>query len=410
LIFNLRINISILFFILLTSALFAEPNLYFKKLFEEPKLLYQVEEEILQQKSDSLRNIISSIPIGERLVNELVKKIYLSSANYLNTKYTTNNKIDTLNFIDFLLVVLGNSNYFKRREKIWNDSSLVKYLTFKIELHFLEDYLKSFNLEDFKDNDIYHDIIIKANKDSLAIDKVDSLLSQIKTLRFDPLHFYYKPNSIKEQQRVDKFNVNKFDFNRLEKFYNEHSDVLERTEDEYKVNKEIIIAILRKETNLGKYKLKINPFQVLLGQAQFGILNPLLNDIDKDKQRKRINRLRRSAQRSLYHIIKFCIDNDFKAEDIKGNFVGAIGYTQFMPFNLHLARDGDYDGKADLSNMDDAIISIGNFLYYNGWKKYIPLEKKNKKKIVRQILKYNTSDSYADAIYQIAEKLGKRLN
>ncbi|NOR45336.1 MAG: hypothetical protein GQ534_07085 [Candidatus Delongbacteria bacterium] len=409
-IFSLKINITILVLILLANPLFAEPKLYFKKLSKDPKFLHEIIAERLQQESDSLRNIISSIPIGERLLDQLVKKIYLSSANYLNTKYTTINKIDTLNFVESVLEDLGNSNYFKKRNKAWNDSSLMKYLTFRIEYHFLGDYLKNFDLQDFKDNDIYHDIITKANKDSLAIDKVDSLLSQIKTLRFDPLHFYYKPNSIREQQRVDKFNVNKFDFDRLEKFYNEHSDVLERTEDEYKVNKEIIIAILRKETNLGQYKLRINPFQVLLGQAQFGILNPLLNDVDKDKQRKRINRLRRSAQRSLYHIIKFCIDNDFKADEIKGNFVGAIGYTQFMPFNLHLAKDGDYDGKADLSNMDDAIISIGNFLHYNGWKKNILLNKKNKKKIIRQILKYNTSDSYADAIFQIAEKLGKRIN
>ena len=393
----------------LTNFLFAEPKLYFKKLLEEPKLLYQVKEEILQKKSDSLRNVISSIPIGERLLNELVKKIYISSAKYLNFKYTVTD-IDTLTFVESVLENLSNSNYFKRREKSWDDSSLIKYLTFKIELHFLEDYLKNFSLNKFKDNDIYYDIISKAKKDSLSVDKVDSLLSQIKTLRFDPLHFYYKPNSIKEQQRIDKFNINKFNFDRLEQFYNNHSDVLERTEDEYKVNKEIIIAILRKETNLGEYKLKINPFQVLLGQAQFGILNPLLNDTDKEKQRKRINRLRRSAQRSLYHIIKYCIDNDFKVDDIKSNFVGAIGYTQFMPFNLYLAKDGDYDGKADLSNMDDAIISIGNFLNHNGWKKYIPLNKRNKKKIIKQILKYNSSDSYADAIFQIALKLSKRLD
>ena len=398
-----------IFFILLVNSLFAEPKLYFKKLFEEPKLLYQVEEELLQKESDSLRNIIASIPIGERLVNELVEKIYLSSAKYLNHKYTTVNKIDTLTFIESVLDGLGNSNYFKKREKVWKDSSLVKYLTFKVELHFLNDYLKSFNIEDFKNGDIYHDIIAKAKKDSLIVDDIDSLLSQITTLRFDPLHFYYKPNSIKEQQRVDKFNINKFSFDRLERFYNDHSDVLERTEDEFKVNKEIIIAILRKETNLGKYKLKINPFQVLLGQAQFGVLNPLLTDTDKEKQRKRINRLRRSAQRSLYHIIKYCIDNDFSVDEIKSNFVGAIGYTQFMPFNLHLAKDGDYDGKADLSNMDDAIISIGNFLNHNGWKKNLPLNKKNKKKIIRQILKYNSSDSYADAIFQIALRLSERL-
>lgn len=393
---------------IITNSLFAEPELYFKKLLDEPKLLYQVEEEMLKKESDSLRSIISSIPIGERLINQLVEKIYLSSAKYLNIKYATVG-VDTMNFVESVIEDLSNSSYFKNRENAWNDTSLIKYLTFKVELHYLNDYLKNFNLEEFKQGDIYKDIIKKSEKDSLDVIKIDSLLSQIKTLRFDPLHFYYKPNSIKEQQRIDKFNINMFSFDRLEKFYNDHSDALERTEDEYKVNKEIIIAILRKETNLGEYKLTINPFQVLLGQAQFGILNPMLSNSDKEKQRKRINRLRRSAQRSLYHIIKYCIDNDFKADDIKSNFVGAIGYTQFMPFNLYLAKDGDYDGKADLSNMDDAIISIGNFLNHNGWREYIPLVKKNKARIIKQILKYNTSDSYADAIFQIAIKLNDRL-
>ncbi|MBN2790458.1 MAG: lytic murein transglycosylase [Candidatus Delongbacteria bacterium] len=398
-----------IFLFLFLNALFAEPILYFRDLSKTPKLLYQVEEELIASRSDSLRNRISEIPIGERLLNQLVKKIYVSSAKYLNFKYTPSEYVDTLTFVESILEDLSNSNYFQKRKTSWDDTSLINYLTFKIELHFLEEYLNRFDIKKFKDSDIYNDIIDQARKDSLEINKIDTLLSQIKTLKFDPLHFYYKPNSIKEQQWVDKFDINKFNFERLEKFYNDHADVLERTEDEYKVNKEIIIAILRKETNLGEYKLSYNPFQVLLGQAQFGILNPMLNDSDKDKQKKRIERLKRSAQRSLYHIIKYSIENGFKADDIKSNFVGAVGHTQFMPFNLYLARDGDYDGKADLSNMDDAIISIGNFLNHNGWKTYIPLNKQNKDRIIKQILKYNTSDSYADAVFQIALRLSERL-
>ncbi|MCK4980707.1 MAG: hypothetical protein KAS62_09940, partial [Candidatus Delongbacteria bacterium] len=111
----------------MANSLFAEPKLYFKKLLPETKYLYQIIEERLEVQNDSLRNAISSIPIGERLVNELVGKIYLSSAKYLDFKYSANNKIDTLNFIESILEDLGNSNYFKKRNEVWNDSSLVKY-------------------------------------------------------------------------------------------------------------------------------------------------------------------------------------------------------------------------------------------------------------------------------------------
>jgi len=89
-------------------------------------------------------------------------------------------------------------------------------------------------------------------------------------------------------------------------------------------------------------------------------------------------------------------------DSIKSNFVGAVGYTQFMPFNLYLATDGDDDGKADLSHMPDAIMSIGNFFNHNGWKKKYELKKKDKRSIKKQIMHYNSNPSYAQAVYEIA--------
>jgi len=80
-----------------------------------------------------------------------------------------------------------------------------------------------------------------------------------------------------------------------------------------------------------------------------------------------------------------------------------------MPFNLHLAKDGNGDGKADLTDIDDSIMSIGNFLQVNGWNKFYALKKANKQKIVKLILNYNTNESYADAVYQIASELKSRI-
>ena len=55
---------------------------------------------------------------------------------------------------------------------------------------------------------------------------------------------------------------------------------------------------------------------------------------------------------------------------LRGSWAGATGYPQFMPSAvLHLATDGDGDGRADIwSSEADAFASIGNFLKDAGWK------------------------------------------
>jgi membrane-bound lytic murein transglycosylase B len=370
-----------------------------------PKFIFEQREIYLSRIRDSLNKELLSIPVDKNDIAELSENIFYRTLGYNIYKYKLYDIIDTTATLDYIRTDLETSDYFKNRIKKWKDTELIEYITFRIEYAFMRKYLSDFEMNDFKRSDKYKDLKRKIIKDSLSVEKFEEVLVKIKKIGFDPIHFYYKPNSIEEQQKADKFDISKFNFDEMTDFINTYGAVLDSAEKKYLVNKEIIVAILRKETNLGKVALKYNPVEVLIGQAMYAVENPA-SDIEKRTNTlKRIARLQTSAINSLYHIIKYCIENSMDPVELQSNLVGALGFPQFMPFNLYLARDGNGDGRADLSNMDDAILSIGNFLNHNGWNKFISLEKKNKKIITKHILKYNTSDAYADAVYQIALKL-----
>jgi len=374
------------------------------------KYLYEYREIYLSKLRDSLNTEINGMEVDKKDIEELTKNLYYKTLHYNCYKYRLTDILDTMGTLDFIRTELSGNDYFKKRLEKWPDHTVLEYVTFSIELNILKRYLSEFRLEDFKRTDIYKTIVERLGKDSINSASIDSVFIRIKKLGFEPLHFYYRPNSIEEQYKADKFDLKKFNFSEMVKFVNDHREVLEMAESEYNVNKEIIVAVLRKETDLGRYPLKYNPFEVLLSQSLFAIENPASDTSDRTNNLKRISRLKDSAMNSLCNILKYTIENSLDPSETKSNFVGAVGFTQFMPFNLHLARDGDGDGHADLMNMDDAIMSIANFLNYNGWNKYYELKKSNKNKIVRHILRYNSSDSYCEAVYEIAAELHRQIS
>jgi hypothetical protein len=372
------------------------------------KYLYEYREIYLAKMRDSLNSDLYKIHADKNMMEDLVKSVYNRTLRYNVYKYRLYDRLDTLSLLEFTIKDLESSSYFKSKVPEWNDSSLVEYITFRIELNLIKKYFSEFNLEEFRQTDVYKKLLGKITEDSLSSVEFDIILEKIQKVGFDPLHFYYKPKSRQEQLKADEFDINKFNFNEMIEFYEEYTTYLDSAESKYKVNKEIIVAILRKETNLGRVELKYNPFEVLLGQALYSITNPATQIAERTNNLKRISRLQESAASSLYHMIKYCMKNSLDPQDMKSNLVGALGHPQFMPFNLHLAIDGNNDGITDLSSIEDSIFSIGNFLLYNGWNEYIELNPDNKERIVKQILKYNSNDSYADSVFEIAYELKKR--
>lgn len=372
------------------------------------KYLYEYKGIYLSRLRDSLNTEIRSVKPDRNNIHNTVEDIFYKTLRYNVYKYGLADQFDTLKTLSNIEENLDNSTYFQNRINRWDDNSLLKYVSFGIEYYILKEYFTDFSIDSFRKTDVYKDLIKRLEKDSVAAHDTDSILTRISNIRFEPLHFYYKPHSIEEQMIADKFDIKKFNFKELKEFTTEYSDVLDTAEKKYNVNKEIIVAVLRKETNLGKVPLKYNPFEVLLGQALYAVENPA-EDIDqRTKNLKRIERLKKSAENSLYHIIKYAHENSHDPAVMESNFVGALGFTQFMPFNLHLAVDGGGDGKADLSEMHDAIMSIANFLNHNGWNRFYELNRSNKSAIEKFILRYNSSETYAESVFEIALEL-KRI-
>jgi len=379
--------------------------------------LYELLENYRKGINKIAKNSIFKLDFDKNKLGTVLDSIILYSLPHYSEKYNfENSKLNRYHIVTNTIKDLEDSRYFKNKLKKWDNHTTLEYLTFRAEWNLIKIYFKEFNLKEFKKNELTNEVYNKIltglfDKDinRYTVEKIDSILNTVSKYDYSPLHFYYKPNSVKEQFKADKLDIKSVYFKPIIRFYFEFIETLMEAERKYKVNKEIIVGILEKETKLGVVKLKYNLLEVLLAQATHYINNPTQDYVGYQKQSKRIKRLRKSAIRSIVHTIKFCIDNNIKDPSfIKSNFVGAIGFPQFMPFNLYLAKDGDGDKIADLNNPRDAIMSIANFLNSNGWSKKYNLQNKEHQKIIeKKLMAYNSSPTYTNAVFLIAQKLEK---
>jgi len=215
------------------------------------------------------------------------------------------------------------------------------------------------------------------------------------------------------------------------KFWNQNRKFLNNINKEFGIPPEIIISIIGIETNYGNF----------LGN--WVILNNLYT-LAFNNSSKITNNKKNFFTEELMFFLSYCINNKYTINqmfEIKGSFAGAIGLPQFMPSSIkRYAKDGDNDGKIDLFNSHfDIIKSIASYLKKKGWKKhhliivspkkkelvkykmnktikkckrtYILLD--NKKKYIGNnfcILKrYNNSNFYAMAVYDLGEELRRQL-
>ena len=117
--------------------------------------------------------------------------------------------------------------------------------------------------------------------------------------------------------------------------------------------------------------------------------------------------LENSAQRRAnwaYHELKcfLTITHDERVDplEVKGSYAGALGMPQFIPssYMVFAISKGGFENW--LSNKEEAILSIANYLNLHGWKKGMSMERK------RKILwYYNHSDPYIETILKVAQKI-----
>ncbi len=130
-----------------------------------------------------------------------------------------------------------------------------------------------------------------------------------------------------------------------------YQTLFDRIEAEFRVDREIIVAIWAIESKFGTNQGGFNMFQTL---------NTLFAAYP-----------RRSPfyRKELINFLTLCRDNELNPLSIKGSYAGAFGQAQFMPssFNQY-AVDFDGDQRTDLVNsIPDIFASIANYLHKFGW-------------------------------------------
>jgi len=170
------------------------------------------------------------------------------------------------------------------------------------------------------------------------------------------------------------------------KVLTDNQDVLVRVEKTYGVDKEIIIAILRVETNFNRYVGKYPIFNSLLTLA---IIE---------------NKRSAWAEEELAELLRISKYLNKDPLSIKGSWAGAFGMAQFIPTSYtKYAIDGNNDGTVDLFDFPDATASIANYLKAHGWEKDSP------EKNWKAVYAYNHCDEYVKAIFAYAKALKTSL-
>lgn len=200
-------------------------------------------------------------------------------------------------------------------------------------------------------------------------------------------------------------------------FLRTNKAILEAAELKYGVPRKDIVAILMWESGLGRYSGNYRVFNIFMQQLLFlddaqkfsidemiknGELSPGAADSVIEANRKRMDKLKKRAIKGLVALLKDCKEKSMDPLEQLGSWGGAIGYVQFMPFNLHLAVDGDGNGTIDLKSWPDAIFSVANYLKSYG--NYGTSSRARR----RGIFSYNPINTYVDGVIKYADAVWER--
>jgi len=215
--------------------------------------------------------------------------------------------------------------------------------------------LNAYSNCDFQNKD-YEEICKKVVKKGVSYKYANKfLLSYFKTKKYDEITYkYMQPRHIKAHRKAEKRanNVLAKYIPTMVAHLKKYKEVYDYSEKKYGVNREIIAAILFKETKLDKIKPTHDAFVVF---------NTLL--VRTKPNSKREKWLIKMSKTNMISIIKHCYKKGVTPEqcNLPSSYAGAVGIPQFMPNSFVFADS--YKGKVpDLTKMEDAIVSASKFL------------------------------------------------
>jgi len=204
--------------------------------------------------------------------------------------------------------------------------------------------------------------------------------------------------------------------NKAARYLKRYGHTLEEAKRLFGVEPEVVVAVLMVETALGTYPgkyLTVNVLSTMAASEEGEIREKVLASLTEEQRNmqspeiiaKRLTKRATRGYRELKALINYLKNNDIDPFTVRGSTEGAIGIPQFLPSNVeYYGRDGDGDGRIDLFNHHDAIVSVASFLRAHRWGKAQGYRAKKE-----VLLYYNRSTYYADTVYTLAQRLnGKK--
>ena len=209
---------------------------------------------------------------------------------------------------------------------------------------------------EFKNKD-YTDVCKKVVKNGVSYKYANRfLLSYFKTKKFDEISWkYLQPQHIKTHRANEKKanNVLVKYVPKMVTNLKKYKKVYDKAEKKYGVNREIISAILMKETKLGKIKPTHDAFVVF---------NTIV--VRTKPKTSREKWLLTMGKTNMASIIEQCYKKRVSPKmcNLPSSYAGAVGIPQFMP-NSFIYTDSYKNRVPDLTKMEDAIMSAAKFLH-----------------------------------------------
>ena len=138
------------------------------------------------------------------------------------------------------------------------------------------------------------------------------------------------------------------------KLYKKEKDIIDKIENEYGVEKELLLALMGIETNFGKYLGKMD------------IVSSLAT-LSFDKRRSQF------FTEELLILLRLVDKKIINKDILYGSWAGAFGNFQFMPRTIrNYAIDYNENETIELKETEDSFASAANYLKRIGWKKNQP--------------------------------------
>ena len=203
---------------------------------------------------------------------------------------------------------------------------------------------------------------------NIAIENTRYLPNVIKYDRYQPEFYEDTKTYISKRASLKKLKQG------LE-LYEQNKELINKIEKEFKVEKELMLALMGIETNFGNYVGKMD------------ILSSLAT-LSFDKRRSEF------FTNELITLLKLIETKKVDHKSLYGSWAGAFGFFQFMPSTIdNFAIDYNNNKKINLKNNIDAFASAANYLSKIGWRTERPC-------FYKVVLKDNIPNKYLNTSAQ----------